>query len=176
MSRARIPAVDVRRAERTVFPSGSIRCLDRKSRQGQIPEYNRDAKRPAKMIKRMTCQSRCDLYEFYQDLADSTDETTAKIGMAMNELLGLLDASLEGQTVWGLTSLHSLGLHSIDDYTSPWYVSIEALPDFGFRVSYRMPESEYPWPYAEVQGIAKAHEDASQMIRIGCDKSNGWVF
>ena len=123
---------------------------------------------------RATCQTRCDLTGYYKELSESEESITAGIGRMMLEILPNLDSALQNLSVWGLTSHYELMVLARDDYTSPWYVGIQAYPGEGYRVSYRMPDSEAPWQEARVHGIGTSAAGAADMVRIACTKSGGW--
>jgi hypothetical protein len=126
-------------------------------------------------MRRASCQSRETLDQFYAALeTPEQDEFTRGMGRAMRELLPLLDQAFGTTPVWGLTSLHRLVLLSEDDFTSPWYVTVAALPG-EYIIEYRMRDTDAPWPEATVRGVAASKEQAVAWAKIACHRSGGWA-
>lgn len=92
----------------------------------------------------------------------------------MLSLLPVLSELCDSYEVWGLTSLCHLWLLAEDDWRSPWLVRISAFPGEEYRISYRMPEADAPWPGALVEGMASDRLTACQYILIGMKRSGGW--
>jgi len=126
-------------------------------------------------IERASSQSPETLVSYYKALTESEDSVSSSMGHQMLVLLPMLSEVCAGQGVWGLTSLAHLWLLAVDDWTSPWLVSVTALPGEGFRVRYRMPEAEAPWPDSVVEGQARDEGQACQLVAIGMGRSGGWA-
>ena len=126
-------------------------------------------------LKRASCQTRGDLYDFYREWAEfSSDDVSRKVGQQMLALLGRLEAVAAEVSIWGLTSHGRLVLLAADDYQTPWYVTVVAVSWGGFVVRYRMPEADTPWASAEVEGEARDLDAAYHMVRIAMRRSGGW--
>lgn len=90
-------------------------------------------------------------------------------------LLTKMEAVAAEVAVWGLTSHGKLVLLAADDYRTPWFVTTIAVPWGGFSIHYLMPDSEAPWPGAQVEGEARDLDSAYSMIRIAMRRSGGWL-
>jgi len=49
------------------------------------------------------------------------------------------------------------------------------IPGVGYRISYRMPEQQAPWPDAMVEGHANDEANACRLISIAMQASGGWA-
>lgn len=120
-------------------------------------------------IHRITAQRR-PLDDFYRELAAPGPENGySKIGSRMLELLGRL-RTVEGPSVWAVTSHAWLNLVPGDDYRLPTLVSICSDGDW-FVLEYRMPPDEAPWPDAYITGRTNDLERAVEMIRFGLQEA-----
>lgn len=125
-------------------------------------------------LRRVSDQSARSLLEFYRRLTTrKPDSSLADTGRRMLELLPPLAARLAGLEIWGLTSHAELWLLPRNDYRAPWLVGIAGVFD-GYRIRYRLPAGEAPWPNAHVEGIATDVDGALAMIAIAIDRCGGW--
>src|SRR5262245_23117454 len=92
----------------------------------------------------------------------------------MLELLPGIEALCVDKAVWGLTSLTELWLLAEDDYRAPWLVGIEALSTDEYRIHYRLPAEDAPWPGALVEGFTGDARRALVMIAAARDRCGGW--
>ena len=126
-------------------------------------------------LKRESSQNTRTLEGFYEDLAASSDDVSRSIGLQMLRLLPMLREACGNRAVWGLTSLTHLWLLAVDDWRSRWLVRITAFPGNGFRVSFRMPDADAPWPDAMVDGEARDERHACELTLIAMRESGGWA-
>jgi hypothetical protein len=121
-------------------------------------------------LQRISAQRSGTLVDFYSNIAKGP---TAEFGAMMLELIAFLNSHLT-QTVWALTSHYSLWLLSSDDYRSGWHIELMAMGSEGYRIRYRLPESQLPWENAMVEGMAKDKERALEYVLVAMERSNGW--
>lgn len=125
-------------------------------------------------LKRCKDQSSKTLDEFYEQIANSGDESDRTSGNAMLALIARLRALPDERRVWGLTSLHRLCLLAHDTFQSPWFVVVFAADPGRYLIEYLMPAAVAPWPEACVQGEARSEDEAVRMILIAMERSEGW--
>lgn len=125
-------------------------------------------------LKRASCQPSATLEGFYEELAASTDSVSSGSGKQMLSLLPMLTETCADINVWGLTSHAHLWLLASDNWTTPWLVSVTAFSGVGYRVQYRMPAADAPWPEALVEGTAPDEAAACRLILIAMKRSGGW--
>ena len=127
------------------------------------------------MLKRASCQPSKTLEQDYRALAELPPENGfSRVGQQMLRLLPLLSDVCAPREVWSLTSHAQLCLLAADDWESPWYVQIDAVPWGGFEVRYLLPPAEAPWPRATVLGYAFDETQACEMIRTAMQRAGGW--
>jgi hypothetical protein len=128
-------------------------------------------------LRRASCQPSKTLDKFYQELDGlPSDNCYSSVGHEMLRLLPALGHALEHVDVWGLTSHERLCLLARDDYTSPWFVIVRAVPPDGFQIRYLMPEKETPWPDAYVEGTAPTVAQACDFVVTAIKRSGGWAL
>jgi hypothetical protein len=125
-------------------------------------------------LKRASCQHSASLETFYKEFAASDEAFSKSMGEQMLSLLPMLSQACAPFDVWGLTSMHHLWLLAADDWRSSWLVCVTALPAEGYRIQYRMPQADAPWPNAFIQGIAPDEATACRRILIAMKRSGGW--
>ena len=124
-------------------------------------------------LKQSSCQEYKTLEGFYRELAASDDYVSAKVGNRMLRLLPGLSELCKPFEVWGLTSHYDLWLLAEDDWRSPWMVCIQAFSD-EYRIRYRIPESDAPWPDAYAEGSVSSELIACERVLIAMRRSGAW--
>ncbi len=134
-------------------------------------------------ITRITAQKDERLADYYAREANWYREhdksTFADMLSTMVDLLDYLTTSVDGPSVYAVTSHFRLRLISGDDYTLPTLATVEAVIDgpntFGFEIAYEMPQKDAPWNNAWVRGLAFDVPQAAEMILIALHRNaNAW--
>src|SRR6266496_2038522 len=116
-------------------------------------------------LKRISEQSSLSIEEYYLEIATQKDPASIpERGKAMLALIQLLNAAIQKNIIWSLTSIDRLILLTEDKSSSQWFVKIASLRFDEFYIEYFLPNEKSPWPNAWITGMANSVEKARDYV------------